>query len=74
MMRNSGGRNRRGRSAGEQHRLRREETLDGAKLEALRQAAKDGSDAYARGDYTTITTDEELDRFFDEIARDADRL
>lgn len=55
------------------HLLERQEQLEEAKLEALRRAVQEGQDAYARGDYTTVSDDLALDRFLDEIAREVDK-
>lgn len=54
------------------HLLERQERLEEAKLEWLRREAKAGGDAYARGDYTPIADDAALDRFFDDMAREAE--
>ena len=51
--------------------LERQEREDEAKLEALRRDAKAGQDAYERGDYTSIASDEALNEFFGEMAEDA---
>jgi antitoxin ParD1/3/4 len=55
------------------HLLERQELEEEAKLEALRQAAKLGEDAYRRGEYMTVADDNELDRLFDVIARDVEK-
>ena len=44
-----------------------------AKLEALRHAAEAGQAAYDHGAFTAVTDDSGLDRFFEDIARDADK-
>lgn len=37
------------------------------KLENLRNAIKDGDDTVSRGEVSTLTTDEELDSFFEKL-------
>ncbi len=44
-----------------------------AKLEALRDAFKEGQDAYARGDFVAMGNDAEIDRFFDEMDAEIER-
>ena len=51
--------------------LEQQQAEDHAKLEALRQAAAIGHDAYERDDYTVLESDEAFDEFFDDIAADA---
>jgi hypothetical protein len=46
------------------------EQEDQAKLEWLRSAAKEGFDAIGRGDFTTISSDKELDEFFDQVHKE----
>jgi len=46
------------------------ERQDKAKLESLRDAFKEGEDAYNRGDFDTLRTDAEIDRYFDQIAEE----
>jgi len=43
------------------------EAEDRAKLEWLRQAAKEGFDAVDRGDYTVLNSDEDIDRLLADI-------
>ena len=52
--------------------LEEREEEDKAKLEWLRAAAKEGFDDFERGDYVTITSDQELDDFFREIRQEVD--
>ncbi len=47
--------------------LEQRELEDRAKLEWLRAAAKEGFDAIDRGDYVTLSSEKELDAFFDQI-------
>ena len=47
--------------------LEQREQKDRAKIEWLRSAAKEGFDAIQQGDYTTLRSEEELDRFLEEI-------
>ncbi len=51
--------------------LEKQEAEDAARLEALRRDAAIGTEAYAKGDYTVIDGDEELDRLFENIAAKA---
>jgi len=44
-----------------------------AKIEALRDAFKEGKDDYERGDFDTLESDADIDRYFEEIAEDAKR-
>ena len=52
------------------HLLERQELEEEAKLEALRQAANVGEDAYRRGDYALVLDDEALDSLFVDIAQE----
>ena len=52
--------------------LERQQREDEARLEALRQAARVGYEDYLRGNFIDITREEDLDRMFDEIAREVD--
>lgn len=52
------------------HLLEKQKQEDEAKLEALRREALVGLEAYERGDYTALDTDEAFDKFFDDIAED----
>ena len=45
-----------------------------AKIEALRDAFKEGEDAYARGEYTTHENDADIDSFFDNLALEESRV
>ncbi len=53
--------------------LEKQDREDTLKLEALREAAQSGLDAYNNGEYTTISSDAELNQFFAEIAKRTDR-
>ena len=55
------------------HLLEQQALAEDARLEALRHAAETGQAAYDHGEFTTVTDDAELDRFFEDIARDADK-
>ena len=47
--------------------LEQREQEDKAKIEWLRAAAKEGFDAFDRGDYVTLNSEEDLDAFLDQI-------
>jgi antitoxin ParD1/3/4 len=47
--------------------LEQREQEDKAKIEWLRAAAKEGFDAFDRGDYVTLNSEEDLDVFLDQI-------
>jgi antitoxin ParD1/3/4 len=47
--------------------IEQREAEDAAKLQALRAAVALGEEAYARGDFKTFETAEELDRYIDEL-------
>ena len=47
--------------------LKRVEERRALKLERLRAAIRDGDEAVARGDFTDLNSDEELDAFFAEV-------
>ena len=47
--------------------LKRGEERRALKLERLRAAIRDGDEAVARGDFTDLNSDEELDAFFAEV-------
>ena len=53
------------------HLLEREEQEVKAKLEGLRREAKVGEEAYSQGETFLIEDDTALDRFFNDIAREA---
>ena len=53
------------------HLLEQQALAEEAKLEALRHAAEAGQAAYDHGAFTAVTDDSGLDRFFEDIARDA---
>lgn len=44
-----------------------------AKIEALRDAFKEGRDDYERGEFDTLKTDADIDRYFEEIAEESKR-
>ncbi|MEQ8708941.1 MAG: type II toxin-antitoxin system ParD family antitoxin [Rhodospirillales bacterium] len=44
-----------------------------AKIEALRNAFKEGHESYARGDYVVMKSEADIDRFFDEMDAEIDR-
>ena len=44
---------------------------DATKLEALRRDVQEGIDAYERGDYTSLRSPEDIDRFMDDIGKRA---
>ena len=44
-----------------------------AKIEALRTAFKEGQDAYERGEFVVMESDEEIDRYFDRVDEEIDR-
>lgn len=46
---------------------------DEAKIEALRNAVLLGVEQYERGDYITISSDEEMDHFFSDIRTEIDQ-
>jgi antitoxin ParD1/3/4 len=48
--------------------LEEQEAAYQAKLEKLRAEIQIGIDAYQRGEFVTLETDEDIDRMFDEIA------
>ncbi|SDG14273.1 type II toxin-antitoxin system ParD family antitoxin [Thalassobaculum litoreum] len=50
-----------------------QEREEQAKLEALRSAFQEGKDAFERGDYATLHGDADIDRYFDEVAQEADQ-
>ena len=50
--------------------LEYQEQQEQAKVEALRDAFKEGEDAYKRGELETVESDAEIDRFFDQIAEE----
>ena len=50
--------------------LEQREQEDKAKIEWLRDAAKEGFDAADRGDYVTLRSDREIDDFVDRVRRD----
>ncbi len=52
--------------------LEQQAAEDSARLDALRRDAAIGAEAYQAGDFTVIESDDALDRFFDDIAADAD--
>lgn len=52
------------------HLLELQEQQEQAKIEALRDAFKEGEDAYNRGDFATLTDDADIDRYFDRIAKE----
>jgi hypothetical protein len=43
---------------------------DGSKIEWLRAAAKEGFEDIERGQYTTLYSAEDIDRFVDEVYRE----
>ena len=47
--------------------LKRVEERRALKLERLRAAIRDGDEAVARGEFTDLNSDEELDAFFAEV-------
>ena len=47
--------------------LKRTEERRALKMERLRAAIRDGDEALARGDFTDLDSDRELDEFFAEI-------
>ncbi len=47
--------------------LRRAEERRALKMERLRAAIRDGDEALARGDFTDLSSDRELDEFFAEL-------
>ena len=49
--------------------MRREE--DRARIDWLRDAAKEGFGAFARGDSVTLNSPGDLDAFFDQVHKDA---
>ena len=51
--------------------LERREQEDMAKLEWLRTAAKDGFDAIDSGDYTTLSSDREIEDFVHQVGKEA---
>ncbi len=55
------------------HLLERQELEDEARLVALRRDSHRGEEAYRRGEYTVVDGDEDLDRFFETVAAEADR-
>ena len=55
------------------HLLEREEVEAKAKLEGLRREAKVGEEAYNQGEITLVEDDATLDRFFNDIAQEADK-
>ena len=50
--------------------LEQREQEDQAKLEWLRTAAKEGFDDADRGDYVTLSSDQEIDDFVDQVRRE----
>jgi Arc/MetJ-type ribon-helix-helix transcriptional regulator len=50
--------------------LEQREQEDKAKIEWLRDAAKEGFDAADRGDYVALRSDEEVDDFVDQVRRE----
>ena len=44
-----------------------------AKIEALRTAFKEGQDAYERGEFVVMESDEEIDRYFDRVDEEIER-
>ena len=44
-----------------------------AKIEALRDAFKEGRESYERGDFATMESNADIDRFFDEIDAEIER-
>ena len=44
-----------------------------AKIEALRDAFKEGQDAYERGEFVAMDSDAEIDRFFDNMDSEIER-
>ena len=52
--------------------LELQERAEEAKLDALRHASALGIEAYASSNFTPILDDQELERFFDEIAQEAE--
>jgi antitoxin ParD1/3/4 len=50
--------------------LEQREEDETAKLEWLRKAAKEGFDDADRGDYVTLSSDQEIDTFVDQVRRD----
>ena len=55
------------------HLLEYQEQQEQAKIEALRDAFKEGENAYNRGDFHRLERDAEIDTFFDQIAADVSR-
>jgi antitoxin ParD1/3/4 len=53
--------------------LEEKEAAYQAKLERLKAEIQIGIDAYERGDFVTLETDEDIDRMFDEIEADLER-
>jgi antitoxin ParD1/3/4 len=53
------------------HLLERQQAEDKAKLEWLRGAIQQGVDEIERGEYTTLGSPAEIDRFIDEIHEEA---
>lgn len=53
--------------------LEQKTSEDAAKIEALRRNVMIGIEAYQNGDYIEISSDAELDAFFDEIAAEVDK-
>jgi antitoxin ParD1/3/4 len=51
--------------------LEQREMEDKAKIEWLRAAAREGFDAFERGDYLALNSEQELDSFFDRIHEEA---
>ncbi len=47
--------------------LEQREQEDRARIEWLRSAAKEGFDAFERGDYTTLRSEDEIDDFLEQI-------
>ncbi len=47
--------------------LKRAEEQRALKMERLRAAIRDGDEALARGEFTDLNTDQELDAFFAEL-------
>ena len=53
--------------------LETQEQEEQAKIEALRAAFKEGKDSYERGDFDIMESDEDIDRFFDEMDTEIDQ-
>lgn len=53
--------------------LEQQDRREEAKLEALRDAFKEGRDAYERGDFAVMETDADIDRFFDQVDQAIDQ-